>query len=89
MRANRESALGKYFAPNCLEPAIANDGIIRFLAQCAMNGQKSIVNSVELSEEGELYQNLPVHYTLDGEKTEALVKFSLDKDGLIACVIID
>ncbi len=54
-----------------------------------MNGQKSIVNSVELSEEGELYQNLPVHYTLDGEKTKALVKFSLDKDGLIACVIID
>ncbi len=89
MMANWESSLGKYFAPNCLKPAIASDGILQFLAQCAMNGQKSTVNSVELSEEGELYQNLMVHYTLDGEEKEALVKFSLDKDGLITRVIID
>ena len=88
MTENWEAALGEYFAPNCLQSAISSDGIFLHLAQCTLNGQKSTVDSVELAEEGDLYQNLLVHYTLDEEEKEALVKFSLDKDGLITRVTI-
>lgn len=89
MMENWESALGEYFAPNCLKPAMDNDVIYRHLAQCAQDGQQSKVDSVELEEEGDLYQNLLVHYILDGQQKEALVKFSLDKDGLITRVIAE
>ena len=80
---NWESDLGKYFAPNCLEPALKDNILTQHLGQYTESGQKSEVTSIELDDKDDSYQALTVHYTLDGEEKEAQVKFSLDQDGLI------
>lgn len=85
VKENWKQTVGEYFAPACWEPFLMGQAN-QFLLPAALMGQTVAIEKVELIEKGHLYENALVTISRDGEKSQFLVKFSLDETGLITRV---
>ena len=87
MKANWQKAVGRYFAPNCLDPFLNNEAY-RYLANTFVLDQEISLVQAELEGKGNLYENALVTFDIDGQQAQVRVKFSLDEHGLITRVEI-